>query len=173
MCPHGVSVHPRRYTMRDHPTSFRPSSYTRNGAKRSRRRTIVAIARKLLIALWRDNTSGLVPNGTRMSRAGVSRSNHGRTRRWLDRGGCALGSVTQPGDAADEHIGCGHCARAVARARGAVWGDAGYQGVGKREGNRDTDVDWPVAMKAGKRRERRRRRARRRCGRRGSIRSCM
>ncbi len=33
-----------------------------------------------------------------------------------------------------------------------VWGDAGYQGVGKREENRDTDVDWQVAMKAGKRR---------------------
>ncbi len=32
-----------------------------------------------------------------------------------------------------------------------VWGDTGYQGVGKREENRDTDVDWQVAMKAGKR----------------------
>ncbi len=32
-----------------------------------------------------------------------------------------------------------------------VWGDAGYQGVGKREENRDTDVDWQVAMKPGKR----------------------
>ena len=26
MCPHGVSVHPRRYTMRDHPTSVRSGS---------------------------------------------------------------------------------------------------------------------------------------------------
>ena len=34
-----------------------------------------------------------------------------------------------------------------------VWGDAGYQGVGKREENRDTVVDWEVAMKAGKRRQ--------------------
>ena len=33
-----------------------------------------------------------------------------------------------------------------------VWGDAGYQGVGKREENRDAAVDWQVAMKAGKRR---------------------
>ena len=62
-----------------------------------------------------------------------------------------------------------------------VWGDAGYQGVGKREENRDTDVDWQVAMKAAKRRvcwtrrdrRKRRRSAKRRCGRRWSIRSCM
>ena len=33
-----------------------------------------------------------------------------------------------------------------------VWGDAGYQGVGKREENRGAQVDWQVAMKAGKRR---------------------
>ena len=33
-----------------------------------------------------------------------------------------------------------------------VNGDAGYQGVGKREENRDADVDWRVAMKPGKRR---------------------
>ncbi len=33
-----------------------------------------------------------------------------------------------------------------------VWGDAGYQGVDKRAENRDTDVDWKVAMKPGKRR---------------------
>ncbi len=33
-----------------------------------------------------------------------------------------------------------------------VWGDAGYQGVDKRAENRDTDVDWDVAMKPGKRR---------------------
>ncbi len=33
-----------------------------------------------------------------------------------------------------------------------VWGDAGFQRVGKREENRDTEVDWEVAMKAGKRR---------------------
>ena len=31
-------------------------------------------------------------------------------------------------------------------------GDAGYQGVGKREENRDAEGDWEVAMKAGKRR---------------------
>ena len=34
-----------------------------------------------------------------------------------------------------------------------VWGDAGYQGVGKREENRDAAVEWEVAMKAGKRRQ--------------------
>ena len=34
-----------------------------------------------------------------------------------------------------------------------VWGDAGYQGVGKREENRDATVAWEVAMKAGKRRQ--------------------
>ena len=33
-----------------------------------------------------------------------------------------------------------------------VWGDAGYQGVGKREENRDAAVDWEVAMKPGRRR---------------------
>ena len=33
-----------------------------------------------------------------------------------------------------------------------VWGDAGYQGVGKREENRGAEVDWQVAMKAGQRR---------------------
>ena len=33
-----------------------------------------------------------------------------------------------------------------------VWGDAGYQGVGKREENRGKHVDWRVAMKLGKRR---------------------
>ena len=32
-----------------------------------------------------------------------------------------------------------------------VWGDAGYQGAGKREENRDTGVEWQVAMKPGKR----------------------
>ena len=33
-----------------------------------------------------------------------------------------------------------------------VWGDAGYQGVGEREENRDAAVQWEVAMKRGKRR---------------------
>ncbi len=33
-----------------------------------------------------------------------------------------------------------------------VWGDAGYQGIGKREENRHRqDVEWLVAMKRGKR----------------------
>ena len=32
-----------------------------------------------------------------------------------------------------------------------VWGDSGHQGVGKREENRDKEVDWRVAMKRGKR----------------------
>ena len=34
-----------------------------------------------------------------------------------------------------------------------VWGDAGYQGVGRREENRGRDVDWETAMKPGKRRQ--------------------
>ena len=33
-----------------------------------------------------------------------------------------------------------------------VWGDAGYQGVGTREENRDAAVEWEVAMKPGQRR---------------------
>ena len=33
-----------------------------------------------------------------------------------------------------------------------VWGDAAYQGVGKREENRDAAADWQVAMKPGRRR---------------------
>ena len=33
-----------------------------------------------------------------------------------------------------------------------VWGDAGYQGVGKRPENKDASVDWRTAMKPGKRR---------------------
>ena len=34
-----------------------------------------------------------------------------------------------------------------------VWGDAGYQGVGKREENREALVEWQVAMKPGQRRK--------------------
>ncbi len=33
-----------------------------------------------------------------------------------------------------------------------VWGDAGYQGVGKRPENNGGAVDWRVALKPGKRR---------------------
>ena len=33
-----------------------------------------------------------------------------------------------------------------------VWGDAGYQGVGKREENQGLEVEWLVAMRPGKRR---------------------
>ena len=33
-----------------------------------------------------------------------------------------------------------------------VHGDAGYQGVGKREEHRDADVDWRTPMEPGKRR---------------------
>ena len=32
-----------------------------------------------------------------------------------------------------------------------VWGDAGYQGVGKREENLDLEVEWRVAMGPGQR----------------------
>ena len=34
-----------------------------------------------------------------------------------------------------------------------VWGDAGYQGVGKREENLGREVEWQVAMRPGKRRK--------------------
>ena len=34
-----------------------------------------------------------------------------------------------------------------------VWGDAGYQGVHKREENRGREVDWQVAMRPGHRRK--------------------
>ncbi len=35
----------------------------------------------------------------------------------------------------------------------AVWGDSGYVGVDKREENREFDVEWYVAMRAGQRRK--------------------
>jgi IS5 family transposase len=34
-----------------------------------------------------------------------------------------------------------------------VWGDAGYQGVGKREEHEGREVDWFIAMRPGKRRQ--------------------
>jgi IS5 family transposase len=34
-----------------------------------------------------------------------------------------------------------------------VWGDAGYQGVHKREENLGREVEWQVAMRPGKRRK--------------------
>ena len=34
-----------------------------------------------------------------------------------------------------------------------VWGDAGYQGVGKRAENLGLGVEWRVAMRPGNRRE--------------------
>ena len=34
-----------------------------------------------------------------------------------------------------------------------VWGDAGYQGVGKHDENKDAAVDWRTAMKPGRRRQ--------------------
>ncbi len=34
-----------------------------------------------------------------------------------------------------------------------VWGDAGYQGVHKRDENRGLEVEWQVAMRPGKRRK--------------------
>ena len=34
-----------------------------------------------------------------------------------------------------------------------VWGDAGYQGVGKREENLGLEVEWRVALRPGKRRK--------------------
>jgi IS5 family transposase len=34
-----------------------------------------------------------------------------------------------------------------------VFGDAGYQGVEKRDENKDLDVSWQVAMRPGRRRE--------------------
>ena len=34
-----------------------------------------------------------------------------------------------------------------------VWGDAGYQGVAKRDENRGLDVEWRVAMRPSRRRQ--------------------
>ena len=34
-----------------------------------------------------------------------------------------------------------------------VWGDAGYQGVAKRDDNRGLDVEWRVAMRPSRRRQ--------------------
>ena len=34
-----------------------------------------------------------------------------------------------------------------------VWGDAGYQGVGKREETQGLEVEWQVAMRPGQRRK--------------------
>ena len=34
-----------------------------------------------------------------------------------------------------------------------MWGDAGYQGVAKREENRGLEVEWRVAMRPGRRRQ--------------------
>ena len=34
-----------------------------------------------------------------------------------------------------------------------VWGDAGYQGVAKRDENKGLDVEWRVAMRPGRRRQ--------------------
>ena len=34
-----------------------------------------------------------------------------------------------------------------------VWGDAGYQGVSKRDENEGLDVEWRVAMRPGRRRQ--------------------
>jgi transposase len=42
---------------------------TTGNSKRSRRITIVAVARKLLIALWRYATTGLMPAGARIRTA--------------------------------------------------------------------------------------------------------
>ena len=39
----------------------------------------------------------------------------------------------------------------VAPVAAQVWGDAGYQGVDKRPGNRGLDVEWQVAMRPGQR----------------------
>lgn len=35
----------------------------------------------------------------------------------------------------------------------AVWGDSGYVGVDKRKENRESEVEWYVAMRAGQRRK--------------------
>ncbi len=39
------------------------------------------------------------------------------------------------------------------RGETVVWGDAGYQGVGKREENLELEVEWRVAMRPGQRRK--------------------
>ena len=42
---------------------------TAGHSKRSRRVAIVAVARKLLVALWRYATQGLMPTGAKLRRA--------------------------------------------------------------------------------------------------------
>ena len=43
--------------------------------------------------------------------------------------------------------------RLLHRGETQVWGDAGYQGVDKREENRELEVEWRVAMRPGRRRK--------------------
>ncbi len=62
--------------------------------------------------------------------------------------GLAHSLATTPANVTDVET-----AHAVLRGDEAeVWGDAGYQGVGKRPENEDRDVVWKTAMKPGKRR---------------------
>ena len=47
---------------------------------------------------------------------------------------------------------CRRRMRCCTATRRRSWGDAGYQGVGKRDENKDAEVDWRTAMKPGRRR---------------------
>ena len=55
---------------------------------------------------------------------------------------CAVGTGAQRGDDAGEHLPDVATAHALLHGgEERVWGDAGYQGVGKREESRGTEVD--------------------------------
>ena len=64
------------------------------------------------------------------------------------RSGLAHSLATTPANASD--VATAHALLHGGEKR--VWGDAGYQGVGKREENRGAAVEWEVAMKPGQRR---------------------
>ena len=63
--------------------------------------------------------------------------------------GLAHSLETRPANAAD--VSTAHAV--LHGGEGTVWGDAGYQGVGKRPENRDRGVGWETAMRSGKRRQ--------------------
>ena len=68
------------------------------------------------------------------------------------RGGRGDGPGAQPGDDAANGSDVATAHAVLHGGEGEVRGDAGYQGVGKRDENKHAAVDWRTAMKPGKRR---------------------
>ena len=62
--------------------------------------------------------------------------------------GLAHSLATTPANGADVT----HAHRVLHGDEHAVWGDSGYQGVGKRRENKDRGVEWATAMQPGRRR---------------------